>query len=28
MGGVLDTANEALAECCAQLRNAFEKVAA
>ena len=28
MGGVLDTANEALAECCAQLRKAFQKVAA
>ena len=28
MGGVLDTANEAIAECCAQLRKAFEKVAA
>ena len=28
MGGVLDTANAAVAECCAQLSNAFEKVAA
>ncbi|HEX7218716.1 MAG TPA: alpha/beta hydrolase [Burkholderiales bacterium] len=28
MGGVLDTANEAVAECCAQLRKAFERVAA
>ena len=28
MGGVLDTANAAVAECCAALRRAFEKVAA
>jgi len=28
MGGALDTANEAVAECCAQLRKAFEKVTA
>lgn len=28
MGGVLDTANAALADCCAALRRAFEKVAA
>lgn len=28
MGGVLDTANAAVAECCAQLGKAFEKVAA
>jgi acetyl esterase len=28
MGGVLDTANAAVAECCAQLARAFEKVAA
>ena len=28
MGGVLDTANAAVAECCAQLRKAFQKVAA
>ena len=28
MGGVLDTANAAVAECCAQLSKAFEKVAA
>jgi hypothetical protein len=27
-GGVLDTANAALADCCAQLRHAFEKVIA
>jgi hypothetical protein len=25
MGGVLDTANEAVADCCAALRRAFEK---
>ena len=28
MGGVLDTANAAVAECCAQLRRAFDKVTA
>ena len=28
MGGVLDTANEAVADCCAALRRAFEKVKA
>jgi acetyl esterase len=28
MGGALDTANEAVAECCVQLRKAFEKVTA
>jgi acetyl esterase/lipase len=28
MGGALDTANAAVADCCAQLRRAFEKVAA
>jgi hypothetical protein len=28
MGGVLDTANEAVAECCAALRRAFERVPA
>ena len=28
MGGVLDTANAAVAECCAQLRKAFDKVVA
>ena len=28
MGGVLDTANAAVAECCAALRRAFEKVTA
>ena len=28
MGGALDTANEAVAECCAHLRKAFEKVTA
>ncbi len=28
MGGVLDTANEAVADCCAALRRAFEKVTA
>ncbi len=28
MGGVLDTANTAVADCCAQLRRAFEKVLA
>ena len=28
MGGVLDTANAAVAECCAQLRRAFDKVVA
>ena len=28
MGGVLDTANAAVAECCAQLRRAFDKVMA
>jgi acetyl esterase len=28
MGGVLDTANVAVAECCAQLRQAFDKVVA
>ena len=28
MGGVIDTANTAVAECCAALRRAFEKVAA
>jgi acetyl esterase len=28
MGGVVDTANAAVAECCAQLRKAFDKVAA
>ena len=27
-GGVLDTANAAVAECCAALRSAFDKVAA
>jgi acetyl esterase/lipase len=27
-GGVLDTASAAVAECCARLRAAFEKVAA
>jgi hypothetical protein len=28
MGGVLDTANAAVAECCAALLRAFDKVAA
>ena len=28
MGGVLDTANQALAECCARLREAFERTSA
>jgi acetyl esterase/lipase len=28
MGGVLDAANEAVADCCAALVRAFEKVAA
>ena len=28
MGGVLDTANAAVADCCAALRRAFEKVTA
>ena len=28
MGGVLDTANDAVADCCAQLRRAFDKVTA
>jgi acetyl esterase len=28
MGGALDTANAAVAECCAQLRRAFDKVPA
>jgi acetyl esterase/lipase len=28
MGGVLDTANAAVADCCAQLRRAFDKVTA